>query len=222
MINFNKGFEDPVIKIIARTFGVLVIILTVIVVIKVSIGQHVKLAGFEFNAPDTDIKIVYKTDTIKLEKHTNEDPIVILKPTSAFKKNQSHDTMKSNIKYNITAPVTNSAVGDNATNNNYLDGFKLRKLDSVEYKDLLRRLDSTSTKDRLNKKVVIIYTMPIAESERFALIVKEKLKEKGYKVTIDSNVGGPVSGPDVHGDFYIVSGSATLSLFIEPAKIITN
>jgi len=124
-----------------------VILFMLVVISKIGFGQHVKIFGFEINddikkvGDTTKPKIIVKIqhDTIKTHD-TAAKGKPILKYNipkhlqSTVKTEKKADTVKNN-KYTFNAPVEKSAVGDNATNNNYNFGIQPRQITRVQLSD---------------------------------------------------------------------------------------
>ncbi len=71
VVNFNEEFKDKLLKrlaiLVALVFLGVVITFTVITIIKIRDGQHVKVFGLEYNIPQLHPDTVVKIVTIKPE-----------------------------------------------------------------------------------------------------------------------------------------------------------
>ncbi len=214
MLNLNKRFENRFIG--ATIIGSLVVLMIVLIVISVitirqiNSGKHVKIISLEWNIPENNAKIVYKHDTLKLPynqiiQSSNRPPI--------HPPNSATPATKSN--YNVDN-VSQSAVGDHAVNNNWMDGVKPRAVDSSELNETLRKMGMDKKANKPPNNNIKLYSSTTPETIRFMRLIKTTLIKKGYDVKIESGSFGPQQMP---GNFWIVQGSSENAIFILDAKV---
>jgi hypothetical protein len=110
----------------------------------------------------------------------NDSPKKVTKVVSTvYPKHNSYklpkkDTITTKVKYSITAPVINSAVGDNAVNNNNYYGTPQRHLTEED-----KRLLISSISDKNSS--IVFYYFGSKECENYVNEIGNYLLENGYK-----------------------------------------
>ncbi|MCZ4223500.1 hypothetical protein [Pedobacter rhodius] len=215
-VDFNKKFEDKTLKggfwAVIVVVLVIIILLSIVTTIKIYNGDHVKLFGLEYNIPkpqlDTTIKDI---PTSKDVPSVKDKPNPKMASSTNF---HSREKIKPSVKYNITAPVTNSAIGDNAVTNNY-NGVKQRHLDEETYKSIMRQIDELYIKypDYDTTKIDVV----IHQDEESGILGDElvrNLKLNGFQV-----ITHPSISSNFTNNFTILKGWSNYPLiWVEKAK----
>ena len=174
-VDFNKRFEDKGFKIISVI--VIVVILTILIAFalvtipKINSGEHVKVFGLEYNIPKDHPDTINRTITVFKNVPTTKTGINAKSSMiyhRGIKISTAKDSIKPLIKYNITAPVTQSAVGDGAsvTNNNYEP--KQRILSRDEAQSIFNSVIDLVAKNKgWNTSTKLIYTIAVQDGEAF-------------------------------------------------------
>lgn len=225
-IDFNKLFENKGFKIVLFTVIVVLLIIlilfTAVTIPKINSGDHIKVFGLEYNIPkdhpDTVIKTVtLDTKDIQINKTGIKPKISILgsHKTSARKNVVIRDTIKPSIKYQITAPINQSAVGDGATvtNNNYEP--KSRILSKEEAQAAFNAVIKLVANNKgWNTSTKVRYTVAVQDAEalKFADQIATFLYNNGFT---NWDVRYAIYSGIRSSNFEVVKGSENNSDFIE-------
>ncbi len=188
---------NKIMKTFIITLTGLIVIGVAAIVIRIGIGNHVKLLGFEINdQPKTDTSkppaktkqlspITLTNDSVKQhlipskeiakvsvrQKSTINHFIETKKDTSIAQSKK--DTPKSQSKYDLShATLSQSAIGDNATVNNY------EKPEREVTDNLLKQIESQTTGKQM--PISIWRRSSDQESMMFASKIVQSLQKRGY------------------------------------------
>ncbi len=180
-IDFNKRFEDKSLKFAVWT--IVIVVLVILIVLsgvtanKIISGEHVKVFGLEYNIPKIQPDTVIKTVTKDNDSLNHKKPILSSKRLSMLPprltrpkidNSKPQDTNKQTGKYVISAPVSQSAVGDGAsvTNNNFAP--PPRTFSKDESNVVVTKIDELLSQNKeFSKTTKVRFLLPVQDTEAF-------------------------------------------------------
>ncbi|NOW94009.1 hypothetical protein [Mucilaginibacter sp. SG564] len=218
--NWNKVFEDKVIKIAIRTLAfivlLIVVVLSTITFIKINKGEHVKLFGLEYNIPKEHPDTILKTSKVEPDSiFRNTEKEKFSKQPFIAKKLHHKDLSKTNDTVKTTLPIiqaknvntgTNSGnIGDNGHivngPNSGINGDvninQEKRLSENDKIALLNFIETTKKKYNFNPKCFAITMVNNSNGNLIASQIESLLKQQGY--TMNGDYGTSMRYPPLKG-----------------------
>jgi len=203
-VNFNEEFKDKGLKIAALTVLILAILVigsfTIITIVKINNGGHVKVFGLEYNIPREHPDTVFKPVAAKPDTVFKFKPSPFVNKPTVLNRSKPHASNSIDTTKRTVSPPTIQAKNYAGVNNGGQvgDSYYGTQLDFTEdYGNyFINTIENFRKDSSIISKSLVLEPFVNCNSQKFGIDLMNFLKSKAYRVSIRYNVlsNGPAEG----------------------------